>query len=206
MVSTTTERKFDTGADKDNKVLSPIVNGAVFSDPADKALIRTAISYNPFFRFESLKKQCSTLTSVREFLTSNNWLGHAVVRARVANGHKLTAQERLTAVERYLLRVQNALVNNFQRSKGTNQFEKVAINEVVRDYEKRVGNNFNDHRAAKIGPYEMKGKDWYAYDYAIVDQLEMDFIDRIAAEIPNDELSNQVQRFLKKYLIWGFII
>lgn len=190
MISTTTERKFDTGADKDNCSLFPIVNAAVFSNPADKALIRTAISFNPFFRFESLKQQCPTITSVREFLTSDSWLGHAVVRVRVANEHQLTPHERLTAVERYLLRVQNALVNNFQRSKGTNQFEKVAVNEVVRDYEKRVGDNFNDPKTAKIGPYEMKGRDWYAYDYAIVDQLEMHFINRIGAEIPN---------FRKKY-------
>ena len=185
MISTTTERKFDTGADKDNHSLFPIVNAAVFSNPADKALIRTAISFNPFFRFESLKQQCPTITSIRD-----SWLGHAVVRVRVANKHQLTPQERLIAVERYLLRVQNALVNNFQRSKGTNQFEKVAVNEVVRDYEKRVGDNFNDPKAAKIGPYEMKGRDWYAYDYAIVDRLEMHFINRIGAEIPN---------FRKKY-------
>lgn len=190
MISVTTEHKIDTGADKDNNSLFPIVNAAVFSNTSDKALIRTAISFNPFYRFESLKKQCPTLTSVNEFLTSDNWLGHAVVRARVANRHHLTPQERLMAVEKYLLRVQNALVNNFQRSKGTNQFEKVAISEVISDYDKRVGDSFNDPKAAKIGPYPMKGKDWYAYDYAIVDQLEMDFIDRISAEIPS---------FKKKY-------
>lgn len=190
MISATTEHKIDTGADKDNSSLFPIVNAAVFSNISDKALIRTAISFNPFYRFESLKKQCPTLTSVNEFLTSNNWLGHAVVRVRVANRHHLTPQERLMAVEKYLLRVQNALVNNFQRSKGTNQFEKVAISEVISDYEKRVGDSFNDPKAAKIGPYSMKGKDWYAYDYAIVDQLEMDFIDRISAEISS---------FKKKY-------
>lgn len=190
MISATTEHKIDTGADKDNSSLFPIVNVAMFSNPSDKALIRTAISFNPFYRFESLKKQCPTLTSVNEFLTSDNWLGHAVVKVRVANRHHLTPQERLMAVEKYLLRVQNALVNNFQRSKGTNQFEKVAISEVISDYDKRVGDSFNDPKAAKIGPYSMKGKDWYAYDYAIVDQLEMDFIDRISAEIPS---------FKKKY-------
>ena len=190
MIGTTTEHKIDTGADKDNSSLFPIINAAVFSNTSDKALIRTAISFNPFYRFESLKKKCPTLTSVNEFLTSNNWLGHAVVRVRVANRHHLTPQERLMAVEKYLLRVQNALVNNFQRSKGTNQFEKVAISEVIGDYDKRVGDSFNDPKAAKIGPYSMKGKDWYAYDYAIVDQLEMDFIDRLSAEIPS---------FKKKY-------
>lgn len=190
MISTTAERKIDTGADKNNQSLFPIVNAAVFSSPSDKALIRTAISFNPFFRFESLKKQCPTLTSVKEFLTSDNWLGHAVIRARVANGHHLTPQEKLETVEKYLLRVQNVLVNNFQRSKGTNQFEKVGISEVIRDYDKRVGDSFNDPKAAQIGPYSMKSKDWYAFDYAIVDQLEMDFIDRINAEIPS---------FKKKY-------
>lgn len=185
MISTTIERKISDGADMDNHSASLIINAAVFSDPADKALIRTAISFNSFYRFKSLKKQCPTLTSVREFLTSSKWLGHAIVRVRVANGHHLTPQERLSAVRKYLLRVENALVNNFQRSKGTNQFEKIAVNEVIRDYNKRVGDSFNDPKVAKIGSYKMKGKDWYVYDYAIVDQLEMNFIDRIGAEIPN---------------------
>lgn len=190
MINTTIERKIDTGADKDNRSTFPIVNVADFSDPSDKALIRTAISFNSFYRFESLKKWCPTLTSVREFFTSSKWLGHAIVRGRVADGQQITPQERLIAVKKYLLRVQNALVNNFQRFKGTNQFEKIAVNEVIRDYNKRVGDSFNDPKAAKIVPYNMKGKDWYVYDYAIVDQLEMSFIDRIGAEIPN---------FQKKY-------
>ena len=31
----------------------------------------------------------------------------------------------------------------------------------------------------------MAGKNWYVYDYAVVDMLEKDFIDHIGAEIPN---------------------
>ena len=150
-----------------------------------------------FFRFNKLKKYCPTLTSMHEFLNSKNWLGQAVVQARVANGtEKLTSDQRLTAVERYLAYVQQAIVNNFMRSKGTNEFLPMAVKEVVNDYTKRVAVDFNNPTAAKIGPYPMSTKDWYAYDQAIVDVLEKQFIDQIGAIMPTLK-----QQYQDAYLI-----
>lgn len=185
MVETTAERRYDSGADKNNLSSNKLVYVASFSSPKDKALIRTAVSFNDFYRYAKLKKYCPTLTSVREFLTGENWLGNAVVKVRVAEGTVLTPQKRLIAVERFLARVQSALTNNFKRSKGTNEFLPVAIKEVVRDYKKRVSDSFNDPKSANIGPYSMAGKDWFVYDYAIVDELEKRFIEQVGAEVSN---------------------
>ena len=196
LISVTSERQINTGADRNDQSSTELVNVASFSNPADKALIRTAISFNDFFRFDKLKQQCPTLTSVRELLTSDQWLGHAVVQARVAVGTKLTPQLRLRAVEKYLTRVNNVLVNNFNRSKGTNEFQPVAVHEVVKDYTKRVRKAFNDPHAAQIGPKPMRGKDWFVYDYAIVDILEQHFIDKIGAEIPHIQ-----EKFKNVYLL-----
>ena len=123
-----------------------------------------------------------------EFLTSNEWLGNATIRVKVATGSPaLTNEQRLTAVKKYLVRVQTAISNNFKRSIGTNEFMPVAVSEVIQDYQKRVGDQFG--KSALIGPDSMQGKDWYVYDYAIVDTLEKHFIDHINSIMP--ELTHQ---------------
>lgn len=100
-----------------------LVNVASFSNPADKALINTRYLIQWFLPFCIAEETMSnTNQTVRELLTSDKWSGHAVVQARIAVGTKLTPQLRLRAVEKYLTRVNNVLVHNFQRSKGTNEF------------------------------------------------------------------------------------
>src|SRR5699024_10568254 len=69
-----------------------------------------------------------------------------------------------------------------KRSIGTNEFMPVAVSEVIQDYQKRVGDQFG--KSALIGPDSMQGKDWYVYDYAIVDTLEKHFIDHINSIMP----------------------
>lgn len=188
MVDTVSEHRYDTGADKNDAASTTLEIAARFSNPKDKALIRTAVSFNTFYRFDSLKKYCPTLTSMREFLTSSDWLGNAIVRVKVATGSPaLTNEQRLTAVKKYLVRVQTAISNNFKRSIGTNEFMPVAVSEVIQDYQKRVGDQFG--KGALIGPDSMQGKDWYVYDYAIVDTLEKHFIDHINSIMP--ELTHQ---------------
>lgn len=189
MVNSTTERNYNEGADHNDYNGTRIVNVARFSSVADKALIQTAISFNPFYRFETLRKQCPTLKSVQEFLTKDQWLGHATVQARIPEGAHLTPFQKLEVVGKYLVRVQIALVNNFKRAKGTNIFKPIAVREVIKDYDKRVGDRFSTGQSngnlAKIGPYEMNGKPWYVYDYAIVDILEKEFIDKLGAQVPD---------------------
>ena len=184
MVDTVSEHKYNTGADKNDAASTTLKITARFSNPKDKALIRTAVSFNTFYRFDSLKKYCPTLTSMHEFLTSSDWLGNAIVRVKVATGSPaLTNEQRLTAVKKYLVRVQTAITNNSKRSIGTNKFIPIAVNEVIQDYQKRVGDPFN--KGASIGSDQMPGKDWYVYDYAIVDTLEKHFIDHINSIIPD---------------------
>jgi hypothetical protein len=112
-----------------------------------------------------------------------------LIRRATKNDLPQLAQIYLQVRQQTFTWIKSPQLADFQKETKGEQL-LVAENEVIGDYDKRVGDSFNDPKAAKIGPYEMKGKDWYAYDYAIVDQLEMDFIDRISAEIPN---------FQKKY-------
>lgn len=181
----TAERNYDTGADKHNLSSSHTIIVACFNNVDDRALIKAAISYVKFFRFNTLRKYCPTLTSMNEFLTSKDWLGTVIIQARVADGiEKLTNSQKLNAVKRYLSYVQQSITKNFMRSKGTNEFVPMAVKEIVNDYTKRITDPFNNQIAAHIGIYPMTGKDWYAYDNAIVNITEKEFIDQIGSIIP----------------------
>lgn len=194
MIDSTIETNIDAKIDRHAENRAPLVAVASFSNLEDKRLIQAAISRNKFFRFNQLKKFCPTLTSIRELLTSDEWLGHAVVWAKVANGvTQLTNTQRLEAVYRYLERVHHALVNNFRRAHGTNQFRPIALKEMLPDeYKKRVAGAADSSATQNIATDKMTGpnKDWFVYDYSIVNDLEQRFVNRIGAEIPN---------FKKKY-------
>ena len=45
----------------------------------EQNILRSAIARNPFFAFASLKRYCPHLTSVREFMTSEDYLGGLVI-------------------------------------------------------------------------------------------------------------------------------
>ena len=45
----------------------------------EQNILRSAIARNPFFAFASLKRYCPHLTSVREFMTSENYLGSLAI-------------------------------------------------------------------------------------------------------------------------------
>ena len=52
MVDAVSERRYDTGADKNDTTSTTLEVAARFSNPQDKALIRTAVSFNNFYRFD----------------------------------------------------------------------------------------------------------------------------------------------------------
>lgn len=195
MIDSTVEKNIDAVVDLHEEKRAPLVAVAGFSNPKDKRLIQAAISRNKFFRFNNLKKVCPTLTSIRELLTSDKWLGRAFVWARVAVGNEeLTNDQKLEAVSRYLERVHMVLVNNFQRAHGTNKFKPLALRDVLPDtYIKRVAGPGNKTAQQQhIAADKMTGpnNEWFVYDYSIVNDLEQRFVNTIGGEIPN---------FKKKY-------
>lgn len=176
------EKQYDSDAEENDDTDTTIVKVASFNNKADRALIRTAISCNEFFRFNSLKAICPLITSMDEFLTSDKWLGKVTVQAYIPNNmveKGLSPQQKLRAVNIFLSRVKQAMSRNFKKSRGTNIFEPIPIKKVINNYKKHVPQSFN--QPSSISPYSMKGRafDWFVYDYAIVDILEKNLIDKV---------------------------
>lgn len=154
----------------------------------DSRMLNKAISRNKFFRFNTLKQYLPTLSSMNEFLFDKKWLGNVRLDAKVEeNKIDLTVEEKLQTIEKYLEMVQSKIVRNFKRSRGTNKFKPIKISEVLSNYSKKIPQTFNTVDMI-IEPRPVSDE-WFAYDVAIVDQLEKRLINLIRDFI--DELKDK---------------
>lgn len=194
--NTTEENAIDSGAQHyEDTVTTTVMNVASFSNPADYPLIRTGLQRNKFFRFAELRKYCSNITSIKDFLTNDNWLGKAIIQARVSINSTMTPQRKLKIVDQYLKQIEITIKKNFKSYKGTNKFVPIPIKQIVEDYSRRIPAKLNSW-SEMIRTKDMEGLDWYVYDLAIVDGLESRFIDQIASRIPDI-----LKKYRRAYLI-----
>ena len=164
-----------------------------FSDKNDYRLIRKAIARNKFYRFDKMRKYLPMLKSVDEFSKSPNWLGQLKVSAQVPDQYKsqLSMLEKLNVLDIALHKIQEKIIKNYHKERGTEEFMPVAVKDVVKDYSKLVPQASNKKFINElIRPKKMKDNEWFPYDYAITDQLESSLINMIGSLIKD---------FKKKY-------
>ena len=166
----------------------------------DEALLKKAMARNPFFRFDTMKPYMPTLTSKHEFIHDTKWLGRITeIQAIVSSGtaQRLDRKTQLLVVEKYLTYIQQKLVTNFKRRRGTNRFVGLPIKEAVHDYQKRIPVNYADTGIHEIvQAFDYRKAPWFVYNDAIVDQLEHSLIELIHSYI--DDLAH---RYKDVYLI-----
>lgn len=203
LTSTTYEASMDSSAESTTALTE---SRRVIKFSEDTPLVKKAMSRNTFYRFNKLREYIPTLKSIDEFITADQWLGKIRLNARVSrNADELTRHQQLKAVDQYLIYIQRQLVGNYNRQRGTNKFVSVPLQEVVKDYQKKVARVFNQRMHEIITPYDMKNQDWFVYDEAIVDGLERNFIEFVGGTfidklkekysnvylIRNDEVANK---------------
>lgn len=181
IIDSITEAEFDKDeiADREYNFIR-IGRGSLYLSE-DLPLFKKALSRHKFFRFNNLKKYLPTLHSMNEFMTSDKWLGKAHIVSKVPQGiTKLTRMQELTIVDKYLDIIQQKIIKNFRKSRGTNQFVGIPVQEVVKDYSKRISSSFNSVQGNQIvKKYSMKNDKWFVFEDAIVNGLEYSFIELI---------------------------
>ena len=90
----------------ENKV--KLVNVVDFSNLSDYRLVKKAIAKNTFFRFSEMKQYLPELTSIREFITSPNWLGNISILARVPNEYTLNLDDKLKVISIALKQIRSS--------------------------------------------------------------------------------------------------
>ena len=131
----------------------------------EQNIVQTAIARNPFFQFASLKRYFPSLKSMREFRTSNDFLGGLSITFRGNFSQwENEASEKLRACCDLLERIETELREKFTEHEGTRHFYKEQIRDVFKDkilkFSANNSRSNENHDAERIA----KAKQWFAFD------------------------------------------
>lgn len=166
-----------------------------------KMILQKAIQRNSFYRFNNLRNYIPSITSVRQFIESEQFLGNLKINLSLPQEkttESLLNAELLSIAERFLSYSEKKIRSNYMKERGTPVFEGVAFSELIDDYV--VEMNKVNQRISTVNQVirkrNMRDHDWYIYDQAIVNGLESDMIDFI-----NDYVEKLREKYKEVYLI-----
>ncbi|WP_265458602.1 DEAD/DEAH box helicase family protein [Enterococcus sp. HY326] len=146
----------------------------------DKRYFKKAIQRNPFYRFSNLKEYLPMLKSTTELLSSEQYfkgVSITVSLPKEQNVSDLLAEEKLEIVDKFLAFCEEKIRRNYKKEIGLKVFKPVAINQTLKDYEVVVPKfETGQHITQRIDSHSMKGKDWFVYTNAIMNNLEYDLV------------------------------
>lgn len=163
----------------------------------NKRLLQKAIQKNKFYRFNNLKLYVPSISSMIDFIESDNFLGGLTIRVSLPislSVEDLSPYQQLKIVEKFLGYAEKNIKSNYMKLKGTPIFEGVAFNELINDYVIEMSKVTNMSDVVK--QRNMRDYDWFVYDSAIVNNLESDFIDFI-----NDYMEELKDKYNNVFLI-----
>lgn len=146
----------------------------------DKRFFKKAIQRNPFYRFSNLKEYLPMLKSMNELLNSSQYFKGVSITVSLPkdqNVSDLTPTEKLEIVDRFLSYCEDKIRRNYKKEIGLKIFKPVAIKETLKDYEVVVPKfEIGQHVTQRIDTHSMKGKDWFVYTDAIMNNLEYNMV------------------------------
>lgn len=152
--------------------------------PLDKRYFKKAMAKNRFFYYKNLKNYFPTLNSINQLLEEDESFKYANIQVELPvemNISDITPENKLKIIQKYLKYVEDKIRINFRKERGTNRFIGYPIRDVVKDYVRVVKPNFNKNtKTQNIEPRDMSKKDWFVYDFAIVNDLEDAMINWLA--------------------------
>lgn len=157
----------------------------------DDSYIKKAIQRIPFYKFNNLSQYLPNIKSMHEFIYSEKWLNAKKLKLFVNVPMKYTSNafspdDILNITVDLLKEYEVKFKSGFIKERGTNQFVGYPIKEYLVDYKKRVPEydtaNLLIDATQKVAAYEMSD-DFYVYEKAIVNKLEIELIERIKAHI-----------------------
>ena len=130
----------------------------------EQNIVKSAIARNPFFTFASLKQYFPHLASIREFITSENYLGGLAITFK---GNLAYLEEnrsaKLAACEGLLNQIESEIRKEITEYEGTKSFYEQQIRAVFTD--KTLRFNVDTPRADDSDlAYLVKVSDWFAFE------------------------------------------
>jgi type III restriction enzyme len=131
----------------------------------ERNVVQSAIARNPFFTFASLKRYFPHLTSMNDFIASDDYLGGLEITFQ-GNIYGLddNRAEKLAAVSGLLGQIESEIRANVTDYEGTRNFRRDWVHEVFKD--KVLKFDAKNPRAAQDAQFEhfVSAKDWFAFN------------------------------------------
>ncbi len=131
----------------------------------ERNIVQAAIARNPFFTFASLKRYFPNLTSIKDFIASEDYLGGLEITFQ-GNVYGLDEdrREKLAAVQDLLKQIEAEIRANVTDYEGTPNFRRDWVHEVFR--EKTLKFDAKNPRAVADEQFEqfVSAKDWFAFN------------------------------------------
>ena len=130
----------------------------------EQNIIKSAIARNLFFTFASFKRYLPHLVSIREFITSENYLGGLAITFKGNLSHlEENRPAKLSACEGLLSQIESEIRKEVTEYQGTKHFYEQQICAVFTD--KTLKFNVDTPRADDSDlAYLVKVSDWFAYE------------------------------------------
>ena len=150
-------------------------------------IVRSAIARNPFFTFAPLKQYFPHLTSIREFIASEHYLGGLAITFK---GNLAYLEEnrpaKLAACEGLLSQIESEIRKEITEYEGTKRFYEAEIRAVFTD--KTLKFNVDTPRADDSDlAYLVKVSDWFAYENLYGTSKEKAFVQMLDRWIQESE-------------------
>ena len=146
----------------------------------EQNIVRTAIARNPFFTFASLKRYCPHLTSVSEFMTSENYLGGLAITFK---GNLLHLEEnrlaKLSACQGLLSQIETEIREQITEYQGTKHFQPKQVHDVFKN--KLLKFDARNPRATIDRQFE--DEDWFPFNTLYGTSEEKAFVDLLIRKI-----------------------
>lgn len=149
----------------------------------DERYYYKAIQQISFYQFNNLKHYFPQLSSIKEFIRSEKYLGKLTINVEIPENitlENISPKEKLGLVKEVFQRISDNIRRNYKKFKGTYNFTSKPIREIIKDYSLYIDTYNAVTSTQKIEPRSTIGKRWYVYDNAILNQLEHRLIDLLA--------------------------
>lgn len=139
----------------------------------DKRFFFKAMAKQNFYTFNNLQYYFPKLTSINEFILSDDYLGKVKIDIKLPQSlelDNLTCQDKLHCLENVLSKIADNIRRNYRRYKGTYEFISQPLKDVITDYSLHIDPSIVINQ--RITTESAIGKTWYVFDKVILNQLE----------------------------------
>ena len=146
----------------------------------EQNILRSAIARNPFFTFASLKQYFPHLASIREFITSENYLGGLAITFKGDLSHlEANRPAKLAASEGLLSQIETEIRQQITEYEGTKHFRPKQVHDIFKD--KLLKFDARNSRATIDRQFE--NQDWFPFNTLYGTSEEKAFVDLLIRKI-----------------------